>query len=504
VTDYGTISTARQADGKLLISYIEDGTSRATLMRLTADGAVDTTFGTGGKFTVPIPGGSTDSRITKIQVAPSGRIYAAGQYFISGANHMIAWAVTPGGAADTAFGAPNGYAVVPLAGTGGNSSAGFGLQADGDLVLAGSTSVPAGPSLVVQVISSTGALGLSTTKSFAGIDVSPTSSAMQSDGSLVVEMSLAPTGSSSIAFGGMTRFAPSGGWDAAFGTGSGYSLFGLPVPVLTQLYTLLVGPGDSLNPIGQTGFVGSVGYYTSNGLPVTAINAYGLARTLGPYPATIFSDGTYTAGGKVLAVGVGTDLTSNNAGFMARFNADGRLDTGFGNDGTFSLSIAVASFSVVTQSDGKYLGLYEESVSGKLKAFRLLGDSPPPPTVPLSVKLGTLKSKIKASKFKKISGTASGTGLSRVEVAIQRVDSALLKKSKKCVYVKSTKGSTTKVKAVKGKCSPKWLAAKGTASWSYSLTKTLPVGKYVISVRSVGSGAAVSSVSTKKVTLTKK
>ena len=88
-------------------------------------------------------------------------------------------------------------------------------------------------------------------------------------------------------------------------------------------------------------------------------------------------------------------------------------------------------------------------------------------------------------------------------MAIQRVDKKLLKKSKRCLFVKSTKGSLTKVKSVKGKCSkPKWLKARGTTAWSYTLKRALKPGSYVLSVRATGAGG-VSKTVTKRVRLSK-
>jgi hypothetical protein len=92
---------------------------------------------------------------------------------------------------------------------------------------------------------------------------------------------------------------------------------------------------------------------------------------------------------------------------------------------------------------------------------------------------------LKALKLKSLSGTAGPAGLvKKVDVALQRKDAKLLKKKKKCSWLKSAKAKFKSVKATKGKCSkPSYLGAKGTDSWKYSLTRTLPKGSYVLTAR---------------------
>lgn len=240
------------------------------------------------------------------------------------------------------------------------------------------------------------------------------------------------------------------------------------------------------------------------------------------------------------SLAVGTDGTIVAGGYkstvphtrISRFKPSGEPDATFGDSGNYGMSLGTgaamiagdesASFvhidslgRIVYRAAGvKHFGYNNEVADRTASVFGRLVGTPPAgsggsgggsaqPEPAKALFAGSLKSKLKARKLKTIKGTASGTGLTRVELAIQRVDSKLLKKSKKCSYFKSTKLSIKKVRAVKGKCAPSvWIKATGTASWALRLKKALRPGKYVLSVRATGL-AGVGAVKTKKLTLTK-
>jgi Big-like domain-containing protein len=94
-------------------------------------------------------------------------------------------------------------------------------------------------------------------------------------------------------------------------------------------------------------------------------------------------------------------------------------------------------------------------------------------TVAPTIAIKSPKKSVKASKFKSISGTASDDGsVTKVEVAV------LSGKGAKCKSM-TAKGSFTKAKCT----APKFLAAKGTSSWSLKLKKKLKKGTYAVLVK---------------------
>jgi hypothetical protein len=218
------------------------------------------------------------------------------------------------------------------------------------------------------------------------------------------------------------------------------------------------------------------------------------------------ADGSFLVGGEHTDV-----VAADGNSFFVKVTAGGTLDPAFGSGGLRIVNSGATNErvgDVAVQNDGKFLSagqVYVPSPTpGTVQLIRLLGNYVAPPAVvsiPLSVKIKSpSKSKLKASKLKSISGTATGTGLKKVQLAIQQIDSKLLKKSKRCRFVTGSSGKTKKYKPVKKKCAPtKYLTAKGTTKWSYKIK--LKPGKYKLFL--VGVGDVRGKTTTKTFTLTK-
>ena len=78
---------AQQANGQVvLVGYSSvNGTTTFTAARLTATGALDTTFGSGGTLTVDVGGGQGSTVLTQ----PDGKILVVGQGFVNGATTLV-------------------------------------------------------------------------------------------------------------------------------------------------------------------------------------------------------------------------------------------------------------------------------------------------------------------------------------------------------------------------------------------------------------------------------
>lgn len=104
--DYIT-SVEKQSDGKILAAgYTFDGTShRGAIARLTPNGALDTTFGSGGKVTLSAGAQSVKHDfIHAVTIANSGAIFAVG-YSFNGKNYDLLLAkYSASGVLDTTFG----------------------------------------------------------------------------------------------------------------------------------------------------------------------------------------------------------------------------------------------------------------------------------------------------------------------------------------------------------------------------------------------------------------
>jgi uncharacterized delta-60 repeat protein len=130
------LDAAVQADGKVVVSGLIN--SRFGVARLTADGALDTAFGTGGYATATFSlTGGTD-RAFGIALQPDGKIVAAGSIFAGNFNSRFVVArFTAAGALDATFDG-DGKAETDLPGNydGANDVV---VQASGRIVVAGRT-----------------------------------------------------------------------------------------------------------------------------------------------------------------------------------------------------------------------------------------------------------------------------------------------------------------------------------------------------------------------------
>ncbi|HEX4612491.1 MAG TPA: hypothetical protein VH092_30135, partial [Urbifossiella sp.] len=143
-------------DGGALVGWNEPDAARGTtdfdLARVTAAGAIDTTFGSGGTAVVPTPGGSSTADLAAVVLQPDGQILLGGDQIQalndgSGqtpAGQLLVVRVSAAGQPDPTFGA-GGTAVVPFPVGSSNYATGGGLavQPDGRIVLAGSALVSA-------------------------------------------------------------------------------------------------------------------------------------------------------------------------------------------------------------------------------------------------------------------------------------------------------------------------------------------------------------------------
>ncbi len=130
-------AVAVQADGKIVaVGQERNGASNYNwaLARYAADGALDPTFGTGGKVTTEF--GSDDDAAWAVQVLPDGRIVVAGRGGSAATGYDFAAArYEPNGSLDPSFG--TGGTVALDFGHGGDYAYALRALPDGKLLLAG-------------------------------------------------------------------------------------------------------------------------------------------------------------------------------------------------------------------------------------------------------------------------------------------------------------------------------------------------------------------------------
>jgi uncharacterized delta-60 repeat protein len=130
---------ARQSTQKILLAgHIYDSSASsydAAIARYTTAGVLDTTFGTSG---IALTGQSGTAAVTSIAVQPDDRIVAAGYTSPGTDTQLTVWRLTAAGALDSTFGT-GGVAVFSFTALGGRAT-GVALQTDGRIVVTGSVS----------------------------------------------------------------------------------------------------------------------------------------------------------------------------------------------------------------------------------------------------------------------------------------------------------------------------------------------------------------------------
>lgn len=134
-----------QADGKIVMcNGIATGGSSGkdfVVIRYNPDGSLDTSFSFDGVVTIDFDAGTGSDQCSAIGVQADGKIVAAGTSTNASGSDFAITRLNNDGTLDTSFGAGTGKVTVGfdlVSGTGDDSAAALAIQADGKIVVAGS------------------------------------------------------------------------------------------------------------------------------------------------------------------------------------------------------------------------------------------------------------------------------------------------------------------------------------------------------------------------------
>lgn len=309
------VGLAVQSDGKLLVCGARpDSPFPPTFLvaRFTAQGMPDASFGQQGRVEIPL--GATGSRCHGVAVMADGRIVVAGEAW--GEQSTMEFGVarlTPDGILDTSFGNGTGIVVHGFASLPASQALGVVVRSDGRIVVAGTAY--RGPEL--------GEMGLLQLT----VDGSP-DEGFNGTGELLADFRSAGYRSSSglsVALDATGRLVVAGSTRSIAGN--------------TDFAAIRVLPDGRLDPAFGAGGRLVTGFEGNAGQTVDMATAVLLQR-----------DGKLVLGGVV----DGGSSAPNGAGIdmgVARFDADGHLDAGFGNGGKTTVALDL----VVTES-GSHVG----------------------------------------------------------------------------------------------------------------------------------------------------
>jgi uncharacterized delta-60 repeat protein len=381
---------AVQTDGRILIvgqSSTPETSQDFTVVRYNTDGSLDTAFGGDGIVATPIGTGPASDIANSVALQPDGKILVAG---ISGSDFGIA-RYNLDGSLDPTFGG-DGIVTTPIGPAFSRDEAlSVTVQSDGKIVVAGSaqnsTSFPPPSSLQAMDIavvrynadgsldtSFGGGDGMLTTEIGTGVLADVAHDVLvQSDGGIVIAGYTASTSiPNMITDFALVRYTASGELDTTFG---GDGIVTTPIGPATsadQARSILQQPDGRIVVVGYSG-------PASGGSTDFTLARYNTDGTL---------DATFGTGGILVhSVSVGLDqatgvvrqddgkLLVTGRGLsdfvIARYNANGTVDTTFGTNGIVTTSVAPGSgtaIGIALQADGKIVvnGHAQQIVNGSL------------------------------------------------------------------------------------------------------------------------------------------
>jgi uncharacterized delta-60 repeat protein len=354
-------AVAVQADGKLVVAGYANSNTDFAVMRLNADGTLDTTFGSSGHTVVPL--GAAQA----IALQKDGKIVVVGRL---GTNHLGIVRLTAAGALDTSFGSGGKLTVTVGSGTGSGSYArSVAIEADGKIVVAGYATFTTGSKAVVGRFTTSGGLDTSFgsfgwfSSTFGMAEASADGVTVQPDGKIVLVGSAYTKGApDAIAF---ARLTSAGALDSTFGSG-GTRLVADP------------GGGDNdanglaLQPDGKIVAAGDVYTTSTDNVRLVRVDASGnLDATFGsggiatPTALTRVSGapaGIAVQGDGKLVVPVAVVVSGKPIFAIARYLSNGAVDTGFGTGGQAKTRFGIFTgeddaYAVTIQPDGKIVGV---------------------------------------------------------------------------------------------------------------------------------------------------
>ncbi len=310
------------------------------LVRYNPDGSLDNGFGNGGRVTTRI--GIQDAASAVI-VQPDGKIIAAGYANIgSGGNNNFAFAIVrynSDGSLDTTFDG-DGIVLKDLS-AGYDQIGGIALQPDGKLVVAGFTNAGANPDIAMARYNLNGSLDTSfgnggiVQTDFLNSANGATEMALLPDGKIVVAGTVYDNaGAGDFA---LARYQANGTLDTAFGDG-GKVITNFSGNSSDIASDMKITPDNKIVVAGSTGQPGvwdfAVARYNADGSLDTTFDGDG--KFVNDFKGTGVQDGAagvaLQQNGKIVVAGD----TIGNGGFdfaTLRLNPNGTIDSSFGNNG---------------------------------------------------------------------------------------------------------------------------------------------------------------------------
>ncbi|MEQ1861133.1 MAG: Calx-beta domain-containing protein [Chthoniobacteraceae bacterium] len=335
LTDFGSPTeeargVAVQGDGMIVVAGTSGGD--IALARFTPLGALDTGFDTDGKVTTNAGGGGDQGRAVALQA--DGKIVVAGT---NGAD-FVAVRYTTAGALDAGFGTA-GIARVDLGGSGESANA-LGIDSLGRIVLGGTKFFD----VAVARLDDAGALDVTFGTGGSLVYDAGNNYGRGNALSVISDDSVVLVGDIDSLDVFALKLTDAGVLDAAFGT-AGFARVTQPSTQYAAASLALadgsvIVTGTHFGAVDRDGLI--VKLTPTGALDTTfAGGGFSLTGFFREAPVQVLA-GLLLPDGKYVVAGENGLGDTRKDGLLARFNADGTLDTSFGANGRVSLSIDLA------------------------------------------------------------------------------------------------------------------------------------------------------------------
>jgi uncharacterized delta-60 repeat protein len=369
--EFAYAAAIQQTNGKLVIAGSSTiGNRRFLAARYNDDGSLDSNFGTAGIVTAAIQVGDAEARA--IAITPSGEIILAGHSSsLQGQNLVDDVSVVrldANGALDSTFDG-DGIVITPWQ-SGTSRARAVAVQPDGKLLVAGTFSGPNGNKIGVTRFNSNGTLDSSFAgggKLRTSIDGEAYAVAVQPDGKIVLAGSTRIVNDDFV----VIRLLPDGSFDTSF-NGTGFVItsltasndvaLGLAIQpdgkIIAAGYavTAITGPGDLDFALVR---------YNADGTLDTTFSSDGRVLTPVGTSTDIATSVVLQPDGKIVVAGSSfVNFLAFNDFAAVRYNADGTLDTSFGTGGKVITPVGTnndEARALAIQPDGKLVVVGESS-----------------------------------------------------------------------------------------------------------------------------------------------
>ena len=355
-------SVALQSNGQIIVGG--EAGNPGIIVRLNANGTIDTSFGANGVVSVRFR--DIDNFTVGVAVQTDGKIVVAGTG-VPGGGQLLR--LNTDGSMDTSFG-NNGSIFLNA------SPTVLLLQPDGKIIISGA--VGSNGQRVLMRYTTAGQIDTGFGSGGSAPMVSNVlAAALQPDGKILVGSGpfFVPATSS----GTLVRYNADGSIDTIFGVQGQVSDLVGPAGIGVQSNGQIVTAGTVTSGVslsGDTTGFGLTSYFPATGFPIFLFGTHGGAITPFPnLPMTGASSLAIQTNNFIVAAGTaGTSPSSSEFG-LARYAPNGQLDNSFGTGGLVTTSFGNGTASIaaiVLQGDGKIVAVGQASNSGLVVA-RYLG-----------------------------------------------------------------------------------------------------------------------------------